>query len=180
MYTNHIINTADVGHQEVISALPLFFKCNKAEVLRLVVLRLVNRPYYFRNCAKLERMSLREKICQDKSGWIFLKLSGQDWCWLNNKYLSKMLLDVLFFASSVWQFSNIYLKDLGHLNTTSSSILEATILLRSMIYCISPFKKKTLLEKTSNIHLSRLDISFLHRYALALDFVFANLKKWAH
>ena len=76
--TNHIINTADVGHQEVIGALPLFFKCNKAEVLRLVVLRLVNRPYYFRNCAKLERMSLREKICQDKSGWIFLKLSGQD------------------------------------------------------------------------------------------------------
>ena len=79
IHTNHIINTADVGHQGVFGALPLFFKCNKAEVLRLVVLRLVNWPYYFRNCAKLERMSLREKICQDKSGWIFLKLSVYAW-----------------------------------------------------------------------------------------------------
>ena len=89
-----------------------------------------------------------------------------------------MLLDVLFFASSVWQFSNIYLKDLGHFNTTSSSILEATIHFGCIIQCISPFRKnlKALLKKNSNIHLSRLDISFLHRYALALDFVFANLE----
>ena len=128
--TNHIINTADVGHQEVISALPLFFKCNKAEVLRLVVLRLVNRPYYFRNCAKLERMNLREKMCQDKSGWNFLLLNCQHLGiprLMLVKYLGKMLLDVLFFASSVWQFSNIYLKVLGHFNTTSLSILEAAI-----------------------------------------------------
>ena len=71
IHTNHIINTADVGHQEVIGALPLFFKCNKAEVLRLVVLRLVNRPYYFRNCAKLERIE-SQGIDMPRHKWLDL------------------------------------------------------------------------------------------------------------
>ena len=76
-----------------------------------------------------------------------LGITKTDAGWI--KYLSKMLLDVLFFTSSVWQFSNIYLMDLDHLNTTSSSIIEATIHFGCIIHCISPFKInfKALLEK---------------------------------
>ena len=73
----HIINTSNVGHQGVFGALPLFFKCNKAEVFRLVVLRLVNRPYYFRNCAKLERIE-SQGTDMPRHKWLdLLKVIGQ-------------------------------------------------------------------------------------------------------